>query len=445
MIESGKLLDRWLPPEGAGQPIGCIATSFTFEPDFFEGECLSRFLGFDGVRGETSELSYLIEQEERLVEASVTAVVDRSQNPGNRNLRWDLLAVSPPRGLMHAKVTLLAWENLVRFLVSSANLTRPAYRSNVEVAATLDASDGSDIPRSIFDDLLAALDRILALVPEAPGAQVPVTRARETMARVERLLDGYGLRTTAPRGAPKLAIIVGSPGQPVLPQLDAVWSGPVPRNATVMSPYFDTTEDANRVGRELAGHLAKSGPRTAWFVLPAEQLAAKTIVRAPATITNVMPRGVETRFHLFPFDPQGEPRRLHARALVLESSEWAACMVGSSNFTTAGYGIAAFSYLEVNVAIGAALGTRDAKAISGLIKLGDELNTEDVEWEESVDEDEHPPPAVPFGFLSCLADPKMPPSLMVDLDPNTQRCLPGRSVLPRNGVGASVLAAEASG
>ena len=259
MIESGKLLDKWLPPEGVGQPIGCIATSFTFEPDFFEGECLSRFLGFDGVRGETSELSYVIEEEERLAETSVTAIVDRSQNPGNRNLRWDLLAVSPPRGLMHAKVTLLAWEKLVRFLVSSANLTRPAYRSNVEVAVTLDASDGSDIPRSIFDDLLAALDRILALAPEAPGAQVPVTRARETMARVERLLDGFELRATPPRGAPKLAVIVGGPGQPVLPQLDAVWSGPVPRDATVLSPYFDTTEDANRVGQELAGRLAKSG------------------------------------------------------------------------------------------------------------------------------------------------------------------------------------------
>ncbi len=96
MIESGKLLDKWLPPEGVGQPIGCIATSFTFEADFFQEACLSRFLGFDGVRGETSELSYVIEEEERLAETSVTAIVDRSQNPGNRNLRWDLLAVSPP-------------------------------------------------------------------------------------------------------------------------------------------------------------------------------------------------------------------------------------------------------------------------------------------------------------------------------------------------------------
>ena len=82
-----------------------------------------------------------------------------------------------------------------------------------------------------------------------------------------------------------------------------------------------------------------------------------------------MPRGVETYFHLFPVDPQGEPRRLHAKALILESGDWVAGMLGSSNFTAAGYGIAPYSHLEVNVAIGAAVGTREAKAISGLIPV----------------------------------------------------------------------------
>jgi hypothetical protein len=40
----GKLLDAWLPSDDAGQPVGCIATTFTFSPAFFEEECLSRFL-----------------------------------------------------------------------------------------------------------------------------------------------------------------------------------------------------------------------------------------------------------------------------------------------------------------------------------------------------------------------------------------------------------------
>ena len=40
----GKILDAWIPPDDAGEPVGCLATSFTFSPVFFEEECLGRFL-----------------------------------------------------------------------------------------------------------------------------------------------------------------------------------------------------------------------------------------------------------------------------------------------------------------------------------------------------------------------------------------------------------------
>ena len=40
----GKLLDAWVAPDDAGDPVGCLATSFTFSPVFFEEECLGRFL-----------------------------------------------------------------------------------------------------------------------------------------------------------------------------------------------------------------------------------------------------------------------------------------------------------------------------------------------------------------------------------------------------------------
>ena len=66
MSDSRKLLDAWLPPEGAGRAVACLATSFTFDPDFFEEDCLSRFLGLDWKRGEGDDLAFLIEQEERL-------------------------------------------------------------------------------------------------------------------------------------------------------------------------------------------------------------------------------------------------------------------------------------------------------------------------------------------------------------------------------------------
>ena len=36
----GKALDLWQPPEGAGEPRFCVATTFTFDAAFFEVERL---------------------------------------------------------------------------------------------------------------------------------------------------------------------------------------------------------------------------------------------------------------------------------------------------------------------------------------------------------------------------------------------------------------------
>ena len=56
----GKLLDAWTPPEGAGDPVGCIATSFTFDSVFFEEECLGRFLRLETDPTEDGPLYLLV-------------------------------------------------------------------------------------------------------------------------------------------------------------------------------------------------------------------------------------------------------------------------------------------------------------------------------------------------------------------------------------------------
>src|SRR5207237_407991 len=60
-----RLLEAWEPPDGAGEPIGCVATTFTFDPGFFEEHCLSRFLQLETDPREDSA-AYLIEREEKL-------------------------------------------------------------------------------------------------------------------------------------------------------------------------------------------------------------------------------------------------------------------------------------------------------------------------------------------------------------------------------------------
>ena len=99
------------------------STTFTFSPVFFEEECLSRFLGLETDPVEDGPL-YIVEREEKLASLScVSAIVDQHHCRGSRNLRWDLLPARPKKGVLHAKIALLHWSNLVRILFTSANIS----------------------------------------------------------------------------------------------------------------------------------------------------------------------------------------------------------------------------------------------------------------------------------------------------------------------------------
>jgi hypothetical protein len=62
-------------------------------------------VGFSGLipaPARASDIGYLIEQEEKLAETPVCVVADRSLNPDSRSLRWDILGVGAPTGVMQA-------------------------------------------------------------------------------------------------------------------------------------------------------------------------------------------------------------------------------------------------------------------------------------------------------------------------------------------------------
>jgi len=109
------MLELWRAPAGAGEPIGCLASTFTFQPGLFEEQCLARFLQVDS-DPQREELAYLLEREANLGKAYAGVLVDRSQAGVEHSVRWDVLSVHIPRGKQHAKISLLAWENCVRAL-----------------------------------------------------------------------------------------------------------------------------------------------------------------------------------------------------------------------------------------------------------------------------------------------------------------------------------------
>jgi hypothetical protein len=57
-----RLLDLWKGEEAFGRPLGCVTTSFTFDAELFEEQCLARFLSIQSNPNETAK-AYLIERE----------------------------------------------------------------------------------------------------------------------------------------------------------------------------------------------------------------------------------------------------------------------------------------------------------------------------------------------------------------------------------------------
>jgi hypothetical protein len=414
MTETRKLLDAWLPPEDAGAPIACLATTFTFEPEFFEGDCLARFLSLDTVRYESPELAFLIEQEERLGETRAAVVADRSYRAQGRSLRWDILTVGLRGGVQHAKVTLLLWENVFRIIVGSANLTAAAYRRNVETGIILDAKSGSGA-KEVVSRLLKCLEDIVEATEGRAYEPGPKQRAVEVLELASARLDALGVAGASRRRSLRIAVVPASRGVEALPGIQAVWSGPSPARATVMSPFFDESPGRSVATAHLLETLRRRGHVHSTFVVPVDYVEGRTFVRAPRSILAHESHRSSIDFRRFSLENESEPRRLHAKAILLESGEWVAGLVGSSNFTAAGLGLlAGAGNLEVNLAFGAPASSDEAKAIRRLVPAGELVRDADVdEWEPERDQDEPEGPVLPFGFAECLLDP--PPASSVIL------------------------------
>ncbi len=416
MTESRKPLDHWLAPEGAGKPLACLATSFTFEADFFEQQCLARFLGLDWKRDEGDNLAFLIEQEEKLAETRVSVVVDRASATEGRSLRWDLLPVGVRGGVMHAKVALLVWERLVRAIVGSANLTSAGYRRQLEALIVLDASPESELPTAVLEELIAAVEELVERAPGSSTDQGPKQQALATVGDARRQLTSFGERP-ARRGMPRVAVLTGAPGRPVLDQLDRVWRGGPARAATVLSPFFDASDEPSPAVGALVRRLAERGSARTNFVMATEQLGSRVRIQAPRTLLRSFPTRIDARLRELRFGEDEEPRLLHAKLLLLENDQHVAALIGSSNFTGAGLGLATAANLEINIAVGAARDSEAGSALRHLIPAGDRVDLDEVEWDPGPAEEEQREPELPWGFVEVLLEATPETRLRLRLDP----------------------------
>ena len=353
------MLELWRPPEDAGEPIGCLATTYTFDPSLFDEPCLGRFLEIES-EPDREDLAFLLERENRLGCVYAGVLVDHTQAGVSHSLRWDVLSVRVRAGKQHAKLSLLAWSRHIRIIVASANLTEPGYRANREVAATVDLSP-TEADEDLLIQAITFLRDLLALVPGAQDDPPDVQRASAYLSQVERLAETWVRPRRKAVVRQQLACTlpaVRSENGPRSSLDEAVEacrrSGRSPHEAWVASPFFDVDDDRGRVAVALCKSMARGRTRKIRFCVPAARDEGDTAVprlAAPEAIrlAPLQYRGRVSVAVLPDFDGDKNRRFWHAKMLALRGDSYTALMTGSSNFTCAGMGVASYRNAEANL------------------------------------------------------------------------------------------------
>lgn len=359
-----RLLEAWVPPADAGEPLGCVATTFTFDPVFFEEHCLSRFLRLETDPREDGA-AYLIEREEKLAQSSVSVIVDRSMADGSASPRWGVLSVALPVGIQHAKVSVLGWHGLIRVLVGSANLTEAGYRKNQEVFGVLDFRDGGEVPFEVLDEILSFVQGLARFAPGSSTEPGPKARLEALVAGLRATARRWTLeprRGEWPQAVPVLLGPMEQVSEPIPERLGRLMrdgGGPA-HSACVLSPFFDkSSETAYAPTRALVAALTERGERAIEFLVPTESLPdGRLRFRAPRSLAEPGHRTATVSVYPVHDEADGEVRLLHAKSLWLWNERWHAYMIGSSNFTTAGLGLQDRNSPSVSCARGRGPSTR---------------------------------------------------------------------------------------
>jgi len=415
---TGVMLELWRPPQDAGDPLGCLATTYTFAPELFDEQCLARFLEIES-EPNREDLPFLLERESRLGSVYAGVLVDHTQAGVAHSLRWDVLPVRIFAGKQHAKLSLLAWSRHIRIIVASANLTEPGYRTNHEVAGTVDLSPDSSNP----DLLVAAIAFLRSVVRLVPGAaeRPPVVQRAETFLRqVEQRAESWAPirrgNTTRQHLAFSLPPVDGADPRSALEEgiQHCRARGGSPNSAWVASPFFDADATTSRVTAALCKLMARGGGRELTFCVPAvrsdvggkiKRLAApKALVLTPPAY-----QGTSKVKELPDFDDDKNPRTWHAKMLALfADSKYSALMIGSSNFTCAGMGVGQHRNAEANlltIVDCVAFGRETGQLESVWPEMAQVDDPETAEWlgaqPDREEEEQSKAPPWPAGFLSA--------------------------------------------
>lgn len=350
-----KILDAWVPPRQAGNPVGCVATTFTFSPVFFEEECLGRFLQIESDVNEDGPV-YIIEREEKLSGLMCASVlVDQHHCKGTRSLLWDLVPARMLQRVMHAKVCLLYWNNFVRLVVGSANITETGYRRNQEIFGVLDYFPDSDTPLVCLKEMVSFLKNIVDRNDVSP----PTERWHKFLDTVMSVSGEWGSKKIK-RSRGVVPVVVGPGMKSGFDELKKIWPGKrKPRKVFVTSPFFDDEKYLNKPAQAVWKLLDQKRRVNVTYNVCSEEIPGTRdiVIHAPETLKDSLPENRDNADVFFKkvqeevrvADGSRQMRAVHLKSILFESSEWAMYMIGSSNFTSAGLGLLQKPNYEANL------------------------------------------------------------------------------------------------
>ena len=404
------LLDHWTPPKlqdddvSTITPIGFICTSFTFDADFFDDECLTRFLTMETEK-ESDGAAFLVEREEKLAGLRGGIVlVDQHHCKGGRSLRWDLVACRIKHGILHAKITILRWSHCIRLIVGSANLTPNGCCINQEIFAVFDYYNGCDEDLKLINDILNYLTEL----SHSQCGAIVQQRFDNLSVEIRQALNQWGISNkNYSRDEIRVNTLLVSPtNRNGIYRLKEIWEQSAyspPDNAYVTSPFFDQEEHPNTPSNILPQILRQRGDACITYQLTVEPHSEednRLIAHAPSFLSKKSRPALEINFTSISEVGLNEedktvPRPLHLKTTWLQNDDTHLMMAGSSNFTSAAFGLGARVNYEANVVF-TVFKNRNKKAYDQLINShidGDDLDSDKLIFREIPNEDEPMPDA----------------------------------------------------
>lgn len=403
------LLDCWTPPQITSDtnqhsnpvPIAFISTSFTFDADFFDEECLTRFLTMETEK-ENDGAAFLIEREEKLASLHGGIVlVDQNHCKGSRSLRWDLVPCRVRNGIMHAKITILHWSNCIRLIIGSANLTESGYCINQEIYSCFDYYTESDVDLKIITDILAYLQD---LITDQCGDTVRA-RFSKLQSEIKSTLKKWRIAEKKyKKDEVSVDTLLVSPRQKnALIKLREIWGSNFskpPDSAFVTSPFFDNEESASTPSLKIFEILQQRGPVEIVYKITAEPLSEESnqmVANAPEFLKKTFKTSREVSFDQIIEVGKNEngknvPRPLHLKSIWLSKDDMHLFQIGSSNFTSAALGLGKRTNYEANLVF-CVSSSWDKKEYDLILASNPEsfpLETEQLVFRQRANEDEEP-------------------------------------------------------